>query len=107
MKQAPTTGRLAQRATTSLCKSRIESCVSTLPLFKEQEPRCAPNAITATATLQQQLGKPDSVRHVARRSHKNSDQTRIGDQERIAEHLSSAMALAESLQGRKAGNKRK
>ena len=43
------------------------------------------------------------MRRVARRSHQNSDQTLIGDQERIAEHLSSAMALAESLQGRKAG----
>ena len=74
----------------------------TLPLFAEEKP-VRPQATDARQRLQQQLGKPESVRHVARRSHRNSDQTLIGDQERIAEHLSSAMALAESLQGRKAG----
>ena len=68
----------------------------TLPLFAEEKP-VRPQATDARQRLQQQLGKPESVRRVARRSHQNSDQTLIGDQERIAEHLSSAMALAESL----------
>ncbi len=74
----------------------------TLPLFAEEQ-AVRPQATDVRQRLKQQLGKPESVRHVARRLHRNSDETLIGDQERIAEHLSSAMALAESLQGRKAG----
>lgn len=101
MKYAPTQEDWLNELPDTVQKPTYESGC-TLPLFAEEKP-VRPQATDARQRLQQQLGKPESVRHVARRSHQNSDQTLIGDQERIAEHLSSAMALAESLQGRKAG----
>ena len=81
-----------------------ELCL-TLPLFKEQEPRVdlSCNAITRQR-LQQQLGKPDSVNNSLDSAHGSGDHARSGDQEKIAEHFSSAMALAESLIDRKNKN---
>ena len=73
----------------------------TLPLYTEEisVAKRVPET-TARHRLQRQLGRPQSNNNLAAARRSRRSNTANGEQEKVAEHLSSAMELAESLNGR-------
>ena len=68
----------------------------TLPLFTEEisVAKRVPET-TARHRLQRQLGRPQSNNNLAAARRSRRSNTANGEQEKVAEHLSSAMELAE------------